>query len=461
MTSTFAVPKPQPNSIFSRIPESEAPFLIAESSRILARAKPGSLESLLRETSKVFSEKQYGWEEAVLDGLWFRWPSEVRGQVFCSENALKNYLLLKTMGLPARYAVTKNYDGSGLPHDIVFVPDRNGLWLIDWSEVKHVKGLEEVAKEGIENPEWVSEQEVTERVIAARSGKSFIDTLAGGQMLYSTKTAEGRIEGYAKYFPAERLVEFLFTFEPMISSLGPPLYYKLLISADASDGAVEAVADVGAARDKTLMSFKPVSVIFNTPEEFHAALTEEEKADIGKLKAYHELRKTREDSAYLFSKEIRQAVLSKARNSAAKEAESGEDFTLTYSRAMYNCYKNIASRNPQAAERWFDYVLFSNVRTHHMLSYELPKEDEAKLSDMVEERVHSITSNPEMTVFAFISVNCAELAKFLASESVIAVQQRLCEELAKKTGVPFSMQPASTYLNLLESLAEAVSEPGL
>lgn len=221
------------DTLLSRLPKQEVDFLLNTAQIVLSRAKNDSLEEILRQTREIFSDKEYGWEESILDGNWYRYPSEVGRMRFCSEEALKNYLIIRTLGIPANYAIIQNYQDRGLAHEAVIVPDGSRQFLVDWnlsSGILSEKSFDSNGKEVIsyDKLEYISEHEVLDRIMALRSGKSFLDAIESGQILYQRMGPEGEFTAYVQYIPKNQELKFMFTLKQIPHGLS--FYYTNTLS---------------------------------------------------------------------------------------------------------------------------------------------------------------------------------------------------------------------------------------
>ena len=116
----------QNDPVFCQLPASEQEYLAKNAVRIVQQASSDSLEGVLKGVVDFRKDLDYGWEEAVLQGKFYRWPSEINQRIFCSEKALTSYLLLRALGVRAEYGIVENSNSNGMSHEVVFVPKKDG-----------------------------------------------------------------------------------------------------------------------------------------------------------------------------------------------------------------------------------------------------------------------------------------------------------------------------------------------
>lgn len=182
--------------IINQLPESEQD-LVSQNALSIMQQNDGDLEKILKGIVSFQDDLDYDWEEAVLSGNWYRYPGEIGKMRFCSEWALKNFLLARAMALPARYVIVENYCGMNVPHEIVLVPN-GSLYLLDWElhKVSQNKGAFKYQDDEITFSRIfeVPEAEVMRRVERLRSSESFLEALMSGQYLTIRNTARGVLE---------------------------------------------------------------------------------------------------------------------------------------------------------------------------------------------------------------------------------------------------------------------------
>lgn len=190
-------------SLLSKLPQAEQQFIAEQTHAILKRAE--GVEGILKEVTAVFAEKEYGWLEAILDSNWYRFPGEVRNMRFCSEMALKNYLLARALGMRAEYYILTNYGTTGMHHECVVIPG-DEAWVLDWSleglnarstkrKLKYKSGIPLVYDNAIRVPE----EDILPRVQWLRTREGFLEAVNVGQTLRRKREEGIEIESTIKY----------------------------------------------------------------------------------------------------------------------------------------------------------------------------------------------------------------------------------------------------------------------
>lgn len=435
--------------LLQKIPEHEAEFIVGQANQILGRLKSNSLEGLLSEVVNVFSEKEYGWEESILDGLWYRYPSEIRTMRFCSEEALKNYLLLRVLGIPARYAIVEGYDNRGVAHEVVIVRDGRKTYVVDW-DVSKVRvtdnGFKPVGGKLVPfgRIAYLSEDEVLDRVIALRSGKSFLDAIESGQMLYRKMYPEGELSGFVQYYPQTHEIHFLFTLNRLLSGLR---YYHL-DKMKLNGGSIEHEDEEGVVISGSDFNVQkiPVFPISRSSVTVPQLIGELEKSfenvdDIVRLNLaleflYETNLKIQEGGAQPFfsKKEIRDKIFEESTSSRVWKNSSRRWKTVL------SHYDSLKRESPALAERFFDYRLFYSKM---LIDFKDLKGIQNYLGD------DPISSSVGVHAFIFNLANCREIGKIFLQPSTYDAQKRLCEALAEKIGIPVPTYMPSATLSQL------------
>lgn len=153
---------------------------------------------------EVFSDKNYGLEETLLDDCGLRYPSEIRSQRFCAEEAVKNYLLAAFLGLNPVYVSTSDFKKRGLPHDFVIVKENSRNFLmLDWGNVERVRINDQgiySQREIIANEiELLGPHEVGAMISLFRERKNIASIIDSPQLLNHKKISDGEIEKYAEH----------------------------------------------------------------------------------------------------------------------------------------------------------------------------------------------------------------------------------------------------------------------
>ncbi|GEM_PF-4300278 len=206
----------QGDGILTRLPKAEQQFLLNQADLILQKSS-GTIEDLCQHVANIFGDKQYGWQEAIHDNKWYRYPSEVKEQRFCSEEALKNYLLLRTLGVPVEYCLLENYQRTSMAHEVVLIPTEDSTYLIDWQTVSPITIEPEAfilknSKIPFKTLHRLPEEKVLDRVLSLREGERFLDSITCAQILSIKDAPEGELQSTVCYFPEEKYLEFTFIF---------------------------------------------------------------------------------------------------------------------------------------------------------------------------------------------------------------------------------------------------------
>jgi hypothetical protein len=202
-------------NFLDKIPQTEPPFLLARAKEVL-QSQPSSIEDILKATKRIFSDKGYGWEEAILTDRWYRWPSEVGGKRFCSEEALKDYLVLRTLGIPAEYAIVGNYNNTGLAHEVAFVEVEGRKYALDWEGPipVEIQGDSLIPTNGSQTSlaqvGFLEEDEVFQRVRGLQSGESFLRSITTPQILFIRDNYRGELKAYVSYEPDTGAITFTY-----------------------------------------------------------------------------------------------------------------------------------------------------------------------------------------------------------------------------------------------------------
>lgn len=429
-------------SFFESVPESVMEFLINQSLKIVRTAPDDSLESVLRGVVNFRKELEYGWEEAILDGKWYRWPSEIKSQIFCSEKALTTYLLLKTLGVPAKYALVSDYQGTGLKHETVFVPEGDRLLLLDWNDVlpvefnsdRLVAGNITIKKKDLS---WIADEEVIPRVFDLRSGDSFIDALESGQQLYRRLTKEGQLEVYVQFQKEQQQLNFLYQFSPIVNA--PSFYCRQEFKATATG--ITSRQQFGFLISGTGLkaTFLPydLSNLLNNP-----ALSKDQLADMIFYVWYDDYIQTNSSSetpAFVSSSEERAKYLAEWGKIAVEEKD---DFSglAEYFKTFLQRYDQLSTMyGPHYADRLLDFEI-----TRLSGALEFPEIDDLMAALFQKTGIRNLAE----VQIAHVGISLRNIAPLISVAKSLECQQRLCYELARRTRLPYHEIKPAAFLEL-------------
>jgi hypothetical protein len=436
------------NGILSQVPGKDRKFLIENASAILNRTS--SLEAVLKEVSTVFKEKEYGWEEAILSGKWFRYPSEVGKQRFCSEEALKNYLMVCALGIPAQYAITENLDNRGMAHELVLIPNGSSMLCLDWN----LSGAVVLEKEGFrhengkltsyDNLVIVPEEQIIERVEDLRSGLSFLDAISCSQQLYQIHDDKGLLESYVHYDPEVQKLAFQFIFRPYA---GFPFYYEQ--ESQIEGDKIICCEHIGLVGDQKGRKYErmPMLTIKEGHNEgelkiqpFWEQLSEQENFELAVYVSYDSFM-AHTGRRYLNTEEERADFLRQVKQ-IKQDAEPGGELEKQ-SNNIINIHAALERNYPHAANVYLDYQL-------HAMSAE-------KVATSLEELHTLLYENKGIMVGqirqVFVYIYLREFGKIFEDKRLLESQRRLTEVLGEKTGNPYKAPEPGAIFNTLQYTA--------
>ena len=429
-------------SIFAGLPDKEIEFLVEHSVRIARESSDGSLESILQAVANFGKGREYGWEEAILSGKWYRWPSEVKEQIFCSEKALMTYLLLQTIGIKAKYAIVPNYGGTRMNHEVVFVPTENTLLLVDWWHVHPTErrdGKILTMDNGMAFDEakikWIPDDQVVPRVLHAQSGKSFMNAISCGQVLYRRFTPEGEVEAFVKYSPRGKQLQLVHLYRPVVAA---PAFY-IDQNFWAKDDGIKSSADFGVVKHDRGLNFSGWTYIAPLDEfDAIAMLPQWKRRDIKLYIVYDSTIKSKGgEEIFCMPESERQAALQRFRHIA----KTGENDSLQpYSQFVVERYDRLRTVRPYYAERFLD---FQMIRT--AASREMPNEKDP--DDILEARNGLV--HPALIPMVHMGISLQEMSQVMSAEKTVVCHRRLCEELARQTGLPYDEVKPEQYLDVI------------
>jgi hypothetical protein len=439
--------------ILARLPETEQGFLLDTALGLLREQEGDSLENLCHGVVGVFADKQYGWEEAILDRRWFRYPSEVDNQRFCSEEALKNFLLLRSLGVPAQYCVLEEYFGSSMAHEVVLVKDGERRLLLNWDKVSPVTVSDD--RFSLENQEDIpfsalhilGEEEVLERVAGLRDGSRFLDAIECGQILFSKDTPEGSIDAYVHYDPDKLEVEFTFAFSRYTGGLKFYLAHRTFLE----DGEMHEAQDFGICEHKLydlknripILRYQDGHAIGNPVEQFRFfdQLSSNQQRDLCVDVIYQRSSCDPEsaEKGFIYSKEERETYLGKMRK-LRDNLEIPEP-----NRRLLGIYVDfydqlLTEKGDHPAARFMDYTV-ARIAFEDMFQSQREVDDFFRDSGI----------NPFARNVDFVICGARDLGGGLSLSRALECSNVLTDVLSDKTSVPFKRCDFNQIFNVVQA----------
>ena len=407
--------------------------------------EPKNLISLLSGVAQYLSDKEYGWEEAILDNKWYHYPGEIKKQRFCSEEALKNYLLLRALQVPALYTLAHNYDNRGMAHEIIIVPDGDKTLMLEWGKVEPVTLSDGVLKD--ENGEILSEKArilpeeyVFSRVKKMRNGTSFMDAITSGQILYQSGLDFGNVDAYVKYNPKTKTVKFLYLLEDvLVPSL--KFYFDYDITLEGRE--LKTNQECGVARNLSGLNFQKIPVFkpgkgMKNSEflPFFDHLNEDEKRSMLIKVLYG---KAAKEDGLIYSESERSAWLLRLEEAAESVTD---DKAKAQIKSLIDIYNNLKSKNVNRANRYMDGEM-SYIAT----CQEMPDINTFILKAKIVSGLGSLKG----LEFYFSSMYLADISKFLSLDNILLAQEKLMDNIGRKLKVKVDYNSLDS-LGLLGSL---------
>ena len=442
----------QPQAPNLQLPDYEIEFLTKTAVGIV-KESDGTLDDVLDRICRVFSDKEYGWEEAILSNKWYMFPSEVENQRFCSEEALKNYLLARTLGLPVQYCIAENWRGEGQYHEFVIMGDS----YLDYNQADKIESIEEdgIVIDGKKTKFdkliiLEDDQEVLERVNALRSGESFLEAVTCGQDLYKKSFRYGTINAKVKYNPKNRIAEFLFVLNPNSDTRSVYYAYSMM----PSNGSIEIDEEIGIAPAFLLGERKRIPVLGYSEgsglefyPEFLDELEEDDKIGVCIDLLYDFILRNGETigfpiqtddqgNKYLFGDDMYDILLTLHR----EKAEDPDESISKYSKLILDHYEALMENDPVTGRSFIDARVFDIDMRGTCRSFE-------ELEDYVGKHIGVLAN-----MYAITSIQ--RFADFLAIPNVRTCVDKLTEALGEKTGVDYSVQMEHSVLKAMEKVRE-------
>jgi hypothetical protein len=480
----------QQTLFFAILPEEEISFLSENSAEII-RNSDMTLEGMLAGIVNVFSGREYGWEEAILSGLWYQYPHEMKEQRFCSEEALKNFLLARFLQIPAQYCVLENYNNRGVGHECVLVPHEGKTYLLDYDKVLEVeveenkfvhhipvsgklenaefsKLLQEIStyKITFDSIEYLNEEEVLNRVESLRSGDSLLNALECGQELYKRAFRYGELQAQVKYFPDEATLEFTYFLSSV--SLMSPLYFTSRIKA-ISDG-VSQEDEIGIspkAFNESEIERIPVVTFVRGGEQKIPTLHDfiEKLSPNDQFNVYSEMlystfidedhsEEIKEDCTvengeiFMYSKEIRDTFASFIESLVDIknfDIEKIDLETLGDSFKINEAYQHAKKTSPVLEAAFLDYHNFRSEL------YNVGIKGLDELKGCVDQMITKPFNDPNKLYW----IDCFKrFSTGLAVGKAQQARQMLVQALAERTGLPYHESKDADFLGILQVVAE-------
>jgi hypothetical protein len=348
------------------LPVSEWRYLAQQGREVVDSLNPDySFKDLLHGVANKYRTKEAGWEEAVLSGKFMRYPSEVQEQTFCGEEATRNYLLLRTLGVPCEYGIMRNCDGDKRDHDFV-IAGRDRKHLLDWSKVyENIEIKEkEITIEGgkqfhkFDKLEFISHENVISGLNEMRSGQKITESLKDRQMMFQEFNEWGQTELYAS-MSAENTIGFITCFYPITGRMTK--YFARGITFDKEDKDKICVKEeLGIIRNTTRGKTELFSFIqsYNSDGGFHSKkpltrkITKDQRRALRQELLYYRILKEKQKKYVYPEKKLNDFMIYMCAASQHEGLASllSKNFILRYTR--------IHKQSEETAKRYLDYELF-------------------------------------------------------------------------------------------------------
>ncbi len=437
------------NSILANLPATEQQFLLAQADLILQKSS-GTLEDLCQHVANLFSDKNYGWEEAIHDGKWYRYPSEVKHQRFCSEEALKNYLILKVLGIDVEYCLLENYQGTAMAHEIVLIPTETSTYLIDWQTVSPVTIEPEAFilpnnKIPFKTLHRLPQEEVLDRILSLRSGERFLDAIECEQILYIKNTPQGELQATIHYFSEEQFLESTFIFTRYTGGMNFYLRHETGVDADnqiyaAQEFGLCEVSHRETTKEYPLLTCKNGTIADLTAQlGFFQNLSTQQQRNICMESMYGQLSSDNDaiDGKFVSSKEDNHQHLMLWQETLTQDIPQEIKEVLQSYLTIYN---TLQKENPYAAEKFLDFQS-SKIAFDHL--FPTPQ-------DIREHYWKQYGTNPFWTSTFYISCALRDLGEAFSSTGTFHTSNIVTQELCTKTGIAFKPCTFSQLFEIVE-----------
>ncbi len=426
------------SGILSKLPPTEQQFLLTHANNILQQSS-GTLEDLCRNVANIFQDKNYGWDEAIKENRWYRYPSEVKQQRFCSEEALKNYLLLQVLGIPVTYCLLENYKGTSMAHEVVIVQNENNHYLIDWDQVVPITIEPEAfiltnnEKINFKTMYCLPQEEVLKRVITLRNGERFLDAVECEQILFRKETPEGQLQGSVKYDQKLKILDFTFVFIRYTSGLRFYLRHSTGIDEenktyDCQEFGLCDLKHCEISNEIPILEFDNGNVCGDINTQLHYF----EYLDIGQQRSI--CMEAMYDSLCRDHLSINGFIAGDAERDenitfwkiALEQQDISSDAKETLQRYI-SIYEQLQKVNPHAAQRFLDFRI-SQFAFDRLFPTSL---------DINEKYWAQYETNPFTTGLIYLSSAMRDLGQAFSSESVLETSNILTKSLCQKIGIEF------------------------
>jgi hypothetical protein len=433
-------------SFLSTLPETEQEF--AKRTALGFLSETDTLKDLLGKIVSFQGELAYGWGEAVLGRKWYRWPSELETMRFCSEAALKNFIICKALALPVKYYVCEDYYGTGSSHEFV-VQDCGGYdFLIDWKLLKGrlsdrnfwIKGGGKIPLGKIAE---IPEDMIIDRVNKLRSAQSFLDAVVSGQFLLCKYSNFGYLEVSVKYFPVENCMEFRFVYFPYSGRLN--FYY---LQRYRAGGEIE--DEVGFLADKCGKNSKAFPVAHGLFE--FAEMINGKRIDIMlperllRSILIHVIRETGHVGSLATSEGTRKNAMDKFKriirgSRSNKRFEASEFIVDFYDKIHQLC-------GFDGAERFLDGIIFRNSMDSKFRNF----------WDLVKLANRFLSMSVSEIIMESIAICFYDIAGVLSILDCAQFQKTICEAMVQESGIrSFNFKEPKIY-NILRFAKQAYAK---
>lgn len=348
----------------SRLPAKEIDFIFSKLAPLLPRIRPLHLTARLESITSIFSEQSYGCEEAILSGKALRWPSEIRNQRYCGEQAFVNFALTRALGLPSILVTTQDFRSRGMNHDVVLVPQREGYLMLDWNNISQVKAdgnrlLDAKSGKSLSEQAFsLNDENIFDRIEIARR-KTILEALGSLELLKREITPDGEVEALYGHNPNEK--ELFFEYVSANSSTPLSFYYLQRLS---QNGSLRASEEAGIINKKQGYNYSRIPLL-SIPNSFSPSIRnhipDKDKLDeaVRKeiyLSVLYDWEREEEPESFVFSfqerEEFLQKLKEKAQDNASRENRS-------FAGRQIEFYHGLArTHSDESAQRYIDSLAF-------------------------------------------------------------------------------------------------------
>jgi hypothetical protein len=347
-----------------RLPSREVDFISHKLVSLLPKIRNSSLREKLLTIASIFSDQGYGCEEAILSGKSMRWPSEIKNQRYCGEQALANFVLTRALGLQSILVTTEDFKSRGMDHDVVLIPERNHFLMLDWHTIHPVlakgpKLLDGNSNKVLSNNAFsLRDEHVFDRIENVRR-KPALEALGNLELLTREITPDGEIEALYGYNPEKN--ELTFEYTSSVSSTPLSFYYLQRIH---QNGSLNIIEEAGIISKKQGYKYTRIPLVnlekrnleilkkaFFSPHK----LDEETKREIY-LSVLYDSEKEDFTGGFIFNGRERDSFLKFLKKTAQHGSSKKERSSAGRQSEFYNFLARTHSE--ESAERYIDFLCF-------------------------------------------------------------------------------------------------------